>query len=481
MSDHCFIPPYSLLKSFITILCLASTLAVQAQKEKLRIGYAEVNYTPRIGLDMVGNYRGDDYASRGIHDPLYAKAIVAEGTNGTKAAIVSIDICNIQEATVDYLREYIGSMSDILPANVMIHATHTHSGPPSKLDAPEAKEYLKKAVGAVLEANQQIQPTRLYVGRTTEDRVSHNRRLKANDGTTHMVWEKFTPGYIVESLGSIDPEMITVSMERNGEIVGSIINFSCHPTTLTGNNWFYSADYPGYLTESIKKAKGKDFSTMFINGTCGNVTQVDHEVGFLDTYQECQRIGYILGISALESMRNAQPLADNGLVRVSREQVPLKKMTITEEQFAWAKEVMDRVAKEGMPPLQADGIPDEVYASKWIKMYEEQEEIDSLEVQVIQIGDLALVGLPGEMFNEFGIYIKENSPFPNTIVMGLANAAAGYFPTKVSFTQGPAGFKPMTTGYETTPGTTYYDIGAGEKLSESAVHQLHKLAELPEK
>ncbi|MBK8501169.1 MAG: hypothetical protein IPL46_02610 [Saprospiraceae bacterium] len=108
-------------------------------------------------------------------------------------------------------------------------------------------------------------------------------------------------------------------------------------------------------------------------------------------------------------------------------------------------------------------------------MYEVQDEFDSLEVMVIQIGDLAVVGLPGEMFNEFGIYIKTNSPFENTLVMGLANDAAGYFPTKESFKQGPEGFKPMITGYETTPGTTYYEIGAGELLAESAVRQLKNL------
>lgn len=462
------------VKLIVGILLL-NLLPVLAQPVKLQMGYSEVNYTPRVGLDMVGNYRGDDYASRGIHDSLFAKAIVAMGADNVKAAVVSVDICNIDEGAADFMRAYIASNSDLLAENILIHATHTHSGPPSKLDAPEAKEYLSTAASAVLQANQHLKPTRLYVGRTTEDRVSHNRRLKAKDGTTHMVWETFEPGFIVESLGSIDPEMITVSIEQEGEIVGSLINFGCHPTTLTGNNWLYSADYPGYLTESVRKVKGKDFAAMFLNGACGNVTQVDHEAGFIDTYQECQRIGYILGVAALEAMRTAQPISNSAVVRVSREQVPLKKMTITDEQFAWANKVMERVAKEGMPPLQPDGIPDEVYAEKWVQMYKEQDEIDSLEVQVIQIGDLAIAGLPGEIFNEFGIYIKENSPFKNTIVVGLANASAGYFPTKISFTQGPVGFKPMITGYETTPGTTRYDIGAGEKMAESAVRQLKAL------
>jgi neutral ceramidase len=128
-----------------------------------------------------------------------------------------------------------------------------------------------------------------------------------------------------------------------------------------------------------------------------------------------------------------------------------------------------------MPPLQQDGIPDAVYAQKWVDMYKTQDEYDSLEVMVIRIGNVAFVGLPGEMFAEFGMKIKSESPFKNTLVMGLANDARGYFPTIEAFSEGPEGFTPMITGYETTPGTTRYEIGAGEKLTASAIQQLRKL------
>jgi hypothetical protein len=94
---------------------------------------------------------------------------------------------------------------------------------------------------------------------------------------------------------------------------------------------------------------------------------------------------------------------------------------------------------------------------------------------VIGMGDIAFVGLPGEVFAEFGSMIKNASPFENTIVMGLTNDSRAYFPTKEAFTQGPAGFTPMITGYETTPGTTRYERGAGEKLAELAVNQLKNL------
>lgn len=444
-------------------------------KSQLMIGMAEVNYTPEVGIDLEGNYRGNDYASRGVHDSLYSRAIVAVGETGEKAAIVSVDICSLKKESVEYMRSYIASKSDIKAENIMISATHTHSGPVSRLDPPKTKEYLLKAANAVIIANLRLKPAKLSVGRAKENRISHNRRLRCIDGTTHMCWEKFKPGFVIEPWGPVDPEVITLSVVQEGKPTGVIVNFGCHATTLTGNNWLYSADYPGYLAESLKKAEGKEYIPMFLNGPCGNVTQVDYRVGFPDTYQECQRIGYILGVSAMEAIKNEVEVPGN-YVKVSKEMVPLKKMTISDEQFTWAKAVMKKVEKEGMPPLQKDGIPDAQFAKQWIEMYKSQNMTDSLEVMVITIGDVAFVGLPGEMFCEFGMDIKNRSNFKNTLVMGLTNDSRKYFPTKVSFTQGPKGFTPMITGYETTPGATLYDMGSGEKLVESSITQLSKLS-----
>ena len=443
------------------------------------IGFAEINYTPEIGLNLEGNYRDDDYASRGIHDPLFARAIVAQGDSGEKAALLSLDICFLRKDAVDFIRNMIASKIGIRPENIMITVTHTHSGPVAQLDAPKAKEYLAKAAEAAIIANERLKPTVLSVGRTIENRISHNRRLNCIDGTTHMCWEKFEPGFVVEPRGLIDPEVITISIAQEGQSSGVIVNFGCHATTLTGNNWLYSADYPGYLGEALRKVKGKDYISMFLNGPCGNVTQVDYQVGFPDTYQECQRIGYMLAVSAMEAIQNEQEVESN-LVKVSREMVSVKRITISEEQLEWAKTVLKKVELEGMPPAQADGIPDAEYARNWIKMHRIQNQVDLLEVMVIRIGDLAFVGLPGEMFCEFGLDIKARSPFKNTVVMGMTNDYRAYFPTKISFTEGPKGFTPMITGYETTPGSTIYEIGAGEKLAESAVQQLKSLFEIQE-
>jgi hypothetical protein len=465
--------PYtvSLLAFLIT---LSSCTDKAGKKSSILIGIAEVNYTPEVGLDLVGNYRGDDYASRGVHDSLYARAIVAQDKDKNKAAILTVDICELGKESVNFMRAEIASKTDIPAGNIMIMATHTHSGPPSELTAPKSKEYLLKAASAVVLANERLAPSILAVGRSTEDRISHNRRLKCIDGTTHMCWEKFDSGFVIGPLGPKDPEVITLSILQQGKPVGVIVNFGCHVTTLTGDNWLYTADYPGYMIEAIRKIKGKDYMPMFFNGPCGNVTQVDYRVGFPSNYQECQRIGYLLGVAALEAIEN-ETIVGGDKVAVSREYVPLDKMDISDERLAWAEKLMKKVEKEGMPPMQKDGIPDAMYAKNWIEMRQVQNQIDSLEVMVVRIGDVAFAGLNSEVFAEFGMDIKSKSPFKNTMVTGLTNDSRGYFPTEVAFTQGPAGFTPYITGYETTPGSTSYEIGSGEKMAESAVNQLTKI------
>jgi hypothetical protein len=83
-----------------------------------------------------------------------------------------------------------------------------------------------------------------------------------------------------------------------------------------------------------------------------------------------------------------------------------------------------------------------------------------------KLGELAIVGLPGEVFCEFGLEIKEKSPAKHTIVVELANGAIGYIPTKEAFAQG---------GYEPTAGACNFAPDVGEKLIDSAMKQLKKL------
>lgn len=437
------------------------------------VGLAEVDYTPEVGKDLVGNYRGDDYASRGKHDPLYARALVARGSDGAKVALMTVDICWMRRPTVDMMREYIAERSDLRPEQILICSTHTHSGPKSLLEAPGAVEYLQHAADAVLKANEDLKPARLRFGATQEDSVAYNRRLVCRDGKIHMSWENPDPATVIGPAGEIDTYLSTLGIEQQGGRCGVAVNYGCHATTLSGDNWLYSADYPGTMAASLKRSEGANFVPLYLNGPCGNATQVDYRRGYIDTYEECEAVGGRVAAAVRRAMAASVPV-EGSEVSALRRFIPVKRIAISEEQYAWARKVMERVAREGMPPFQLNGMPDEYYAQQWVQMYATQHERDSLEVMVCRIGNAAVVGLPGEFFSEFRRMIRERSPFPHTIVVGIANDNRKYFPTRESFSQGAGGYLPMAHGYETTPGTTLYDIGAGEQIAEAAVEMLYE-------
>jgi hypothetical protein len=435
----------------------------------LKAGVAQVDYTPELGLPLFGNFR-DDYAARGVHDPLYARALVLEGSKGAKVALLSIDICMIDRSNTALMRRVIAAQTDLPPENILIAATHTHSAPAAmrlgllpKSDNAALERFLTKAAGAVVLANQRLKPSRLTFGTAQEKRLAFTRRLRCKDGKTHMNWEGLDPAFVVEALGAVDSQVACLGIERENGPAAALVNFPLHPAILAGDNWLYSADFPGYLAETLARLSGNGLIPIFFNGCCGNVNHVDYADRTQGRgFQMAQRVGYLLGVAAFEAGRGAVPVETSGIA-LSRDSVRLKRLKISEDQRQWAEGILRKgQAARG----QVDGLPDEHYALMWSEMYRKQGEDDFAEVCALRIGDLGIVTLPGEMFCEFGLQIKAQSPAKHTLIIELANDAMGYFPTREAFGQG---------GYEPTPGTTLYESTAGEELTASALRQLHTL------
>jgi hypothetical protein len=91
----------------------------------------------------------------------------------------------------------------------------------------------------------------------------------------------------------------------------------------------------------------------------------------------------------------------------------------------------------------------------------------STTLQVILVGDVALVGIPAEYFTGLGMDIKKRSPFPSTFVAELANDWIGYLPDRQAHELG---------GYQTWAGFhSYAEIGTGERVADEVVKMLEEL------
>jgi neutral ceramidase len=435
-----------------------------------RAGLGEIECTPRTGLPLQGNFR-DDYAARGVHDPLRAKALVVEA-GGVTVAIAAVDVCLLDASNVATFREAASRSTGIPTGNVMVCATHTHSGPAltdlgimPKCAEGDIRAFLVRAAGAVEAAYRALAPADLSVGKAREERVSFNRRLKCADGRTHMNWEGLDPAFVLAPLGSTDPELQVLAVDRGGRPSGALVNFGLHPAVLAGDNWLYSADYPGYLAEALGRLEGGGFVSIFANGCCGNVNHIDYTDRLQGRgYQMTQRIGFMLATAAHEALGSREGVRGVEL-RVASRRVELERLRVGEADFERARKVMAGV-DVGTVAGQVDGLPEEFYAHMLVRMHDAQERRDTAEVMCIRLGDAAVVGLPSEIFCELGMEVKRRSPARRTIVCELANDWFGYIPTRVSFEQG---------GYEPSTGSTEYVPGTGEKLADAAVGALRDL------
>jgi len=446
---------------------------------EFRVGVATVDITPRAGLPLLGNFR-DDYAARGTHDPLLAKALVFADSRGAQAAVLALDLCMLDRQNVACIRRQIDEACDVPPDAVLVHATHTHSGPATNdryllgykgFDEcrGEIEALLARAASAVAEAQRNLAPATLALGQAREERVAFNRRLRRHDGTTQMNWEALAPGFdatqVAGAWGPTDPQLQCLTIERDGSPAAALVNFGLHPAILAGDNWLYSADYPGYLAEGLGRTLGSAFTSVFLNGPCGNVNHVDYRDAQQGRgYVMTQRVGYMLAAAAAEAIRTRKPLGGDR-VAVSREMVELPRIQIDEADRARCAQIVEEARRHPDRGL-VDGLPEAFFAERKLAMHRVQTQPDLVEVMAIRIGDLAIVGLPGENFAESGLAIKAASPLAATLVVGLANDSIGYLPTQPAFAQG---------GYEATIGSTVYQPGAAERLVEAAVRQVEML------
>ena len=442
-----------------------------AESPDLRAGAAAVKITPPKGAPLAGYYY--NRAAEGVHDDLYAKALVLE-QGGTQVAFVVCDLISLSRPIVEQARRLITDSSRVRGKNVMMSATHSHTGPVlrggSTRNAAQGGEedvavkYAEELPWLIAEsvklAAKRLTNAVVSAAIGYEEHLSFNRRFFMRDGT--VAWN---PGKantnIVRAAGPIDPD-VGVLLVQTPDAKGAIatyVNFAMHPDTVGGLQ--ISADYPSTLSRLLGEYKGAEMLTIFANGACGNVNHVD--VKWKDPqkgHQEATRIGTVLAANVLQAYKKAQPVS--GLLRARSEIVKLPLPMISEAEIEEARRVAKIPADTKTPQPQ---FLERVKAYKVLDVMARDRKPHEVEVQVIALGDeVAWVSLPGEIFVELGLAIKKASPFYYTFIAELANGSIGYIPNREAYAQG---------NYEVV--SARCAEGSGELLLQSAINSLKLL------
>jgi neutral ceramidase len=439
------------------------TMAISA--DDLRIGAAAVKITPPPGIPMAGYYY--ERGAEKIHDDLFSKALVIE-KDGKKIAIVSCDIISVSEDIVAEVRSLVQKSTGIPADNVMISATHAHTGPviPKKDSRGQGSDllasYIQKLPGLIAEsikqANDARKPAKLSFGLGHEESISFNRRFFMTDGTVGWNPGKLNPK-IIKPAGPIDPEVFVLYAETDdGKPVSTYVNFALHLDNTGGME--ISADLPYTLSSILGKIKDQNMVTLFGQGCSGNINHINVKTEEAQSsFAEAARLGTVLSAEVIKTYTRMQPV-DISTITVKKRIVNLPLAEFSVDDLPAARATVARYGKSDAAPFL-----DFVYSFKIIELYNRKGKPIEAEIQVFAIGnDLAIVSLPGEVFTELGTYIRNRSPFARTIVVELTNGSIGYIPDRKAYIEG---------NYE--PISARVAPGAGELLVENAIQMLNEL------
>jgi len=398
----------------------------------------------------------DGYGARKGHavstnDPLSVRAVVIEDGN-ERVALVNVDVIGVERELIREFRSSLGSALGIEPNQVMVTATHTHSGPSGIRIGPQplADDLRRCLLDTMLYATQSacndLQDCRVSFGVGHVSGLSQNRRHPAGPAPSDV------PTLLIETM--------------SGKTITVITSFACHPTVLTHHNLQYSADYPGAVAKTVARAAGEDASppVLFLTGACADINPVRDETGF----SEVERFGLTLGGEVLKTvgrLKSAyrEPTVDNllwgetlpvtqafgrpvevklsGLARdVSFELKSFRSADEYRQQLRAFEGQLERPSDEDRRrAITAQLLACRVEASSAAtakKYVERTQEIVHAEIQLWVIGDgVGILGVPGELFSSIGAELAKQWQ-GDLIVAAYANDYVGYLNTDAAYDEG---------------------------------------------
>jgi hypothetical protein len=253
------------------------------------------------------------------------------------------------------------------------------------------------------------------------------------DGSVQM-----NPGHLnpdaIRPAGPTDPQLgLLVLRSPEGAPLAALANLSLHYVGIHGpNHSMISADYFAAFGAALNRCAGATFVAPLANGTFGDVNNCDFTRPAPVSRHPFHQIERVANVVAGEAWRIWSGLREEDF----RDEVPLG-ARLTHVNFPARCPTPDELAaaKARYEASEAWEDMEWVYARE-IALLEEMPSEWPVPIHTLRVGDLGIVGLPGEVFTEIGLDIKARSPFSQTMNIGIANDTVGYVATDKALDEG---------------------------------------------
>lgn len=276
------------------------TTLVETPQFSGRIGFARADITPPVGSyhRMWGAALHE--RSTGIHKPLLATAIWMESSIGAgKQVILGLDHCLLDPAEFKNIREYVSGAVGIPASDVHVAMTHTHGSawmsrsrahlPGGDLIGPYLDRMTETCGEIAKQAASSARTATIVYGTAKCDLATHR---DFPDRVSKQIVCGFNPDGPAD-----DTVMLGKAIADDGTVLGTIVNYACHPTTLAWENTLISPDYIGAMREVIEGATNAP--CLFLQGSSG---ELGPKEGFVGDPAVADRNGRQLGYAALSGL-----------------------------------------------------------------------------------------------------------------------------------------------------------------------------------
>lgn len=393
---------------------------------ELKAGAAVRDITPTeenglLPIDAVGRTTAE-----GVIDPLHTRVIAMNDGENT-ALIVSNETGKGPYGPL--FAQELSDHTGVPLENIFYTATHAHATPEitqeidmsyitfdeSDAEVTNLQKWGRlvydQMMDAADEALENMEPVTMGIG-YSDSYVNVNRNAKYTNPDGTYYWSQ---GYGFDGFSDKTLAAIRFSSVETGEPVAFIVNYAVHGVIMYANKVLdgktgISSDIGGYVCSALE-SQNEGSVAMFLMGAAGDQNPLFGNEFFTPSIETGEKetttqgslevldwMGKLLYFDTVEAVKNIKTETSN----------------------------IDLGFEYGTTTIPAVDGSD----------YE-------MALQVMRIGDVALVGFPGEMFNEIGVTAIEASPMENTLWVNLVwtqpGQQTGYHSTDVITVEGGQG------------------------------------------
>lgn len=410
--------------------------AAPVAAEPLRAGVACVDLTPPLAMKpALGGYSARlSRPATGVHDRVWAKAIYF--TDGSaKYALVTADALGfpstLKPALMAKLKDLKVEVDDVL---LLPSHTHTSLGimdlnPTNVFGVPQigvfnglVLEHTLERLAEVIQRARQ-EPVSVLVGTAT---------------LTLPGWSRNRRGASVT-----DPVLTVTRIDRlDGKPLAVVVNWSAHPTFLGAKDMIFSGDWPGYLQRTLEGLIGESVTVLYYNGAQGDQSPTPRIAEAATGFEQAEAYGRDLALQAWKTWRGLKPQSEAGLAFHLHEfELPKR---VRHPEFMKNDNAISSVLGAGLDGMLERIMPEKTHS------------------HCFRLGDLVIVGIPGELTAELGMEVKLKVATATgarvVVIGGLADEWIGYILSEKEYNRG---------GYEAT--VSYYGRQLGPIVVENAV------------